>query len=350
MYRVRVRQGHAGADRRADSATPTDGPAPLTVQLLERRARTTRTRPTRSRFAWDFDGNGTTDSIDPNPTYTYTTTGVYTAKLTVTDSSGKTGVGEHDDHGRQHRADGDGHHPGRRRHLRLRRQHPVHGHGHRPRGRADRLRRGRGDVRARPRHARPRRGDDHRLLRRAADRSPDDVSHGGNVFGVISASYTDHGGDGRRPALTTVDQNQSPPEAAGGRVRRSTSRARTSAATTDVGGGQQRGSLEPGDWIELNGPFNLLNIDSLTFRVTGGTNGAAVRDGRALAGRDQRGRRRHAGVEPDDQRHGRRDVRRARRSRSSTRAGSHRLFLVFANANTYSLNWVEFGGAGVGTP
>jgi transposase len=29
--------------------------------------------------------------------------------------------------------------------------------------------------------------------------------------------------------------------------------------------------------------------------------------------------------------------------------GSHRLFLVFPNANTYSLNWVEFVGAGVGT-
>ena len=30
--------------------------------------------------------------------------------------------------------------------------------------------------------------------------------------------------------------------------------------------------------------------------------------------------------------------------------GLHRLFLVFPNANTYSLNWVEFVGSGVGTP
>ena len=28
-----------------------------------------------------------------------------------------------------------------------------------------------------------------------------------------------------------------------------------------------RGSLAPGDWIQLNGPFNLLNISSVTFRV-----------------------------------------------------------------------------------
>ena len=39
-------------------------------------------------YAWDFDGNGTVDSTTPNPTHTYTTNGVYTAKLTVTDSSG----------------------------------------------------------------------------------------------------------------------------------------------------------------------------------------------------------------------------------------------------------------------
>ena len=36
----------------------------------------------------------------------------------------------------------------------------------------------------------------------------EDVSHGGNVFGVISASYTDGGGSGGVPALTTVAQNQ----------------------------------------------------------------------------------------------------------------------------------------------
>ena len=34
----------------------------------------------------------------------------------------------------------------------------------------------------------------------------DDVAHGGNVWGVISASYTDLGGAGGVPALTTVEQ------------------------------------------------------------------------------------------------------------------------------------------------
>ena len=69
------------------------------------------------------------------------------------------GVGEHDDHGRQHLSDGERHRAGRGRVVRLRRQHPVLGHRQRPRGRADRLLAGRGDLRPRSRHARPRRGD-----------------------------------------------------------------------------------------------------------------------------------------------------------------------------------------------
>ena len=78
-------------------------------------------------------------------------------------------LGQHDDHGRQHGADGHGQHAGRGRHVRLRRQHPVHGHGHRPGGRGDQLRGGCRDLRARPRLARPRRGDRQRLQRRPAD-------------------------------------------------------------------------------------------------------------------------------------------------------------------------------------
>ena len=78
-------------------------------------------------------------------------------------------LGQHDDHGRQHGADGHGQRPDRGRHVRLRRQHPVHGHGHRSGGRGDQLRGGRRDLRARPRLARPRRGDRQRLQRRPAD-------------------------------------------------------------------------------------------------------------------------------------------------------------------------------------
>jgi cytochrome c len=73
------------------SASPTDGQDPLTVAFSS--AGSADPDPGDSiRFEWDFDGNGTVDSVDPSPTFTYTTRGVFVAKLTVTDSSGKAGA------------------------------------------------------------------------------------------------------------------------------------------------------------------------------------------------------------------------------------------------------------------
>ena len=47
-----------------------------------------------------------------------------------------------------------------------------------------------------------------------------DVTHGGNVFGVISAQYADKGGSGgQAPSLTRLRAVQRPPEAPRGRVR-----------------------------------------------------------------------------------------------------------------------------------
>ena len=159
------------------------------------------------RFEWDFDGNGTVDSVEPNPTHTYTTRGQYTAKLTVIDSSGKSRLGEHDDHGRQHRADGDRQRAGRRRDVRVRRQHPVHGHGHRPEDGAINC----ANVAVTFVLGHDTHGHAEASSNGCSGVLPtdaDDVSHGGNVFGVISASYTDSGGAGGVPPLTTVAQNQ----------------------------------------------------------------------------------------------------------------------------------------------
>ena len=52
------------------SATPTDGPAPLTVSFTS--AALDPDPGDSIRFEWDFDGNGTVDSVDPNPSHTYT--------------------------------------------------------------------------------------------------------------------------------------------------------------------------------------------------------------------------------------------------------------------------------------
>ncbi|BAL87960.1 hypothetical protein AMIS_27400 [Actinoplanes missouriensis 431] len=72
-------------------ATPTQGPAPLTVTFNG----TGSTDPDpadegRLRYAWDFTGDGVTDSTSATATFTYATAGTYTARLTVTDTLGAT--------------------------------------------------------------------------------------------------------------------------------------------------------------------------------------------------------------------------------------------------------------------
>jgi PKD repeat protein/glucose/arabinose dehydrogenase len=73
------------------SATPTQGPVPMTVNF----SATGSTDPDpadegRLTYAWDFTNDGTTDSTAATASFTYTAAGNYTAKLTVTDTLGAT--------------------------------------------------------------------------------------------------------------------------------------------------------------------------------------------------------------------------------------------------------------------
>ena len=149
------------------------------------------------------------------------------------------------------------------------------------------------------------------------------------------------------PALTTVDQNQIRQKRQ--EVENALNQSGTNvAASTDVGAGSQRGSLSAGDWIELNGPFNLLNIDSITFRVTGGAPDAP--SGTVEVWRDAINAAGGGTLVSSHVINGTAAGTYASRTFPIVSpGGSHRLFLVFANANTYSLNWVEFVGAGVGS-
>ena len=92
------------------------------------------------------------------------------------------------------------------------------------------------------------------------------------MFGVISATYTDHGVEhGDVPTLSTTTQTQIRQKHQ--EVEFVVNQSGTNTATNTDGGrrrrtpGVHRGSLAAGDWIQLNGPFNLLNINSVTFRV-----------------------------------------------------------------------------------
>ena len=103
---------------------------------------------------------------------------------------------------------------------------------------------------------------------------PEDASHGGYIAGGIGVTYTD-GGDGTVPRLTTaaqvtVRQQKQEVEFVVSQTGTNTS------ATADVGGGLQRGSLGNGDWLLLNGPFDLQGVDTLTVRHSGGPVGGVA--------------------------------------------------------------------------
>ncbi|MFE9313095.1 ThuA domain-containing protein [Streptomyces sp. NPDC088353] len=337
------------------AATPTNGSAPLTVQFSSEGSRDP--DPGDSiRFEWDFNGDGVVDSIDPDPQYTYTTPGQYTARLTVFDSSGKSAsanttitvgntaptvtvstpvegglfsFGESIPFSVTVTDPEDKAIDCNRVEVTFVLGHDSHGH-------AEQTVHGCTGV---------------------LPTDPDDVSHGGNVFGVISASYTDRGGAGGVPALTTVAQNEIRQKRQ--EVEFALEESGTNVATTNDpdGGSQHRGSLGSGDWIALNGPFNLLNSDSLTFRVA--STSTQVPAGSPMAA-----------VEVHLDSVGGPILTTARLTSTGDTAkwqsqtfpitnpgGKHKIYLVFRSvtggqtgANLFNLNWVEFGGRGVSAP
>ncbi|MEZ5341062.1 MAG: PKD domain-containing protein [Acidimicrobiales bacterium] len=69
------------------TATPTSGPAPLTVQFNASTSSDPNAGDVLS-YAWDFDGNGTTDATGVTASHVYASNGAYTASLKVTDQGG----------------------------------------------------------------------------------------------------------------------------------------------------------------------------------------------------------------------------------------------------------------------
>ncbi|MER7729138.1 ThuA domain-containing protein [Streptomyces sp. NPDC096323] len=87
IYRIDYVAGNRAPLAKA-SATPDSGQAPLEVTFSSSGS----ADPDKDEitYAWDF-GDGTT-ATGPNPTHTYTANGTYTARLTVSDSGGRTGT------------------------------------------------------------------------------------------------------------------------------------------------------------------------------------------------------------------------------------------------------------------
>ncbi|HEY6891103.1 MAG TPA: ThuA domain-containing protein [Solirubrobacter sp.] len=341
------------------TADKTDGPAPLTVQFSS--AGTTDADPGDAlTYAWDFNGDGTTDSTAQNASYTYTATGVYTAKLTVKDSSGaqdvKTTVITVGNTSPVITitipTDGDFFEWGQRIPYRVTVTdaedasidcskvkttfvliHDQHGHG-----------------------------EDEKLgCSGWLDTLAEDAAHGGYIAGGVSVEYTDKGGAGSTPPLTTVKQHVvqiKRQQAEYVQQESGTTVAAVPAGEADPGGGQVRSSLDPGDWIALNRSYNLQNMDKkITFRFGGGsaTNPAGA-DRAAVEIRTG------SPTGPIVQTVTLKSTSNANNNTYTSQtfdlnySGTQRLFFVFravagagAPANGFgNLSWIEFSGAGVG--
>jgi PKD repeat protein len=333
----------------------TNGPAPLTVQFTG--SGSSDADPGDSiRFEWNF-GDGSPMSEEANPTHTYTAPGNYTAVLKVLDSSGQsTSTSTVITVGNTAPTvtvtsplDGGLFSFGDKLMYKVTVTDPEDGTincndvtvtfvlGHDSHGHAEQSNTG-----------------CIGFLQTLAD----DASHGGNVFGVISASYTDKGGSGgAAQPLTTTTQVQTRQKHQEVENVAAQSGTNTATTTDPAGGGAQRGSLGNGDWLQLNGPFNLHQIDTITFRVADAANGRTA--GSPLAAVEVR----------QDSITGPIVTTANLLSTGGTTAwtsqtfpivlpeggaGKHELFFVFRSVtggatggNLFNLNWAEFGGNGV---
>jgi PKD repeat protein len=330
----------------------TDGPAPLTVKFTG--SGSSDDDPGDSiRFEWDF-GDGSPLSTEPDPTHTYTKAGRYTAILSVTDSTGaKTAASTIITVGNTSPTvtvtapiDGGLFSFGDKIQYKVTVTDPEDATvncndvtvtfvlGHDTHGHAEQSSTG---------------------CTGFLQTDAGDVSHGGNVFGVISATYTDKGGPGGVPTLSTTNQVQIRQKHQ--EVEFVVSQSGTATATnTDgaTGAGVHRSSLGAADWVQLNGPFNLFQADTISFRVADAAAGRTA--GSPLAAIEIR---QDSSTGPilttaNLVSTGGTTVWSTQTFPLPASSGKHELFFVFravtggsTGGNLFNLNWAEFGGNGV---
>ncbi|MFD1146818.1 ThuA domain-containing protein [Saccharothrix hoggarensis] len=280
LYRIDYVRGNR-APVAVAKADRTSGHAPLTVRFDSSESRD----PDGAAItvAWDFDGNGTTDSTEANPSHTYTANGNYTARLTVTDADGKSASanvsivvgntapvitltspvdGGFIDFGDQvsYRVTvtdaEDGTVDCQNVVVQPALGHDEHAHGY----------------------------EQYRGCEGLAVMSGDEGHAGANIFGVLTAKYTDKGAPGVAPltseAILVLQPKHKEAEfyeesgrAPGGVGDDAAGVQREN--TTDTGGGQNIGFITDGDYFSL-APANLTGIDQVRFRVASGSGGGLV--------------------------------------------------------------------------
>ncbi|RKQ87992.1 glucose/sorbosone dehydrogenase [Solirubrobacter pauli] len=350
MYKWQYTKGST-APTAVVSATPTSGKAPLTVQFSSAGSKDDDEGDS-IRYAWDFDGDGTVDSVDANPSFIYTTNGVYNAKLTVTDSTGKTNTqsttitvgntapeikltvptaGDFFEFGQKVpytvtvTDPEDGTVDCSQVKVSFVLVHDTHGHGEQ-----EKL------------------GCTGVLETDAQDRF-----HGGYLAGGIVATYTDKGGlTGRAESLVQRPRHEL-------EYSLDTKGVTAVAATAEDGGaGVTTSSIDPGDYVSINNTINLQNMDKkITFRYAGGS-------GTNAAGRPRMNVEIHDGSPTGTviktvtlNSTGANNNTYTDQTFDLDFTGSKRLYLVFKAVDGETgaptsgmglINWVQFSGKGIG--
>ncbi|WP_409060666.1 PQQ-dependent sugar dehydrogenase [Streptomyces sp. SYP-A7185] len=257
------------------SASVTSGQAPLRTSFT---AKATDADGGTLTYAWDFGDGG--KSTQQNPSYTYKKNGVYTATVTVKDSTGRTGsASAHVTVGNtapkvtlELPGDGQLFTFGDKIPFKVKvtdkEDGPIdctkvkvtHILGHDSHG-----------------HPVTSANGCEGTLQTSADGEHDPNA---NIFGVFDAEYTDKGANGQ-PALTTHDQNVVQPKHRQGE-HYNDSKGVSIANHTPAHGGKTVGDIHNGDWISFK-PYILGNATKLTARVASAGAGGTleVRSGSA---------------------------------------------------------------------
>ncbi|WP_207957741.1 ThuA domain-containing protein [Streptomyces sp. YIM 98790] len=281
VYRVDYVQGNR-APVAQFTASRTSGPLPLEVEFDSTGSHDPDGQPVT--YSWDFDGDGTQDSTDPSPVHTYTEAGRFTARLTVTDSEGRSAVSNLDITAGNTAPE-------------IEVTAPVNGGFFEfgdtiayevsvtdPDG---------GPVDCQDVVVQPGLGHDEHSHGYEQYHGcsgsfplPGDEGHiGANIFGTVTVTYTDQG-NGDAPPLTSQEVLVLQPKHREAEHFDTTGRLASSTAGGDpgvvrettgdtAGGGQNIGYIEDGDWWAWN-PANLTGIEEIGLRAASPTAGATV--------------------------------------------------------------------------
>ncbi|GAA3359689.1 PQQ-dependent sugar dehydrogenase [Saccharopolyspora gregorii] len=293
-------------------------------------------------YAWVFTGDGVVDSTEPGPvSFTYDERGAHTAKLAVTDETGKTGyasvqivVGNTPPQVRvELPPDGGVFAFGEEVPFRVSvtdaedeqidcsRVAVSYALGH--------------DTHAHP--LKEERGCEGVI------ETPADEGHGldANVFGVLTADYTD-GGAEDLPPVTGSDRVVLQPKEKQAEFFTDAEGVEV-VANPDAAGGREVGAIEDGDWISID-PVDLTGVDGIGYRVAAAGDGGVIEvragaaDGELLQSVEIAG----TGGEHVD----------VPSSPVLDPGGSGALFFVFRGEGTelFALDAVHFAGDGVSRP